>query len=139
MKQNTVERKIAWGDLDSGGIVFYPRYFEWMDACSHNFFETIGINLFDLWHERKLTFGLVETSGRYFKPGRYHQEIRMLTRIETLEAKTVLLKHTIQELNNHALLVKGFEKRICLDVTDSENLKALEIPEDIYGVLKKAQ
>jgi len=28
MKQNIVERKIMWGDLDSLGIVFYPRYYE---------------------------------------------------------------------------------------------------------------
>ncbi|HUU80038.1 MAG TPA: acyl-CoA thioesterase, partial [Acidobacteriota bacterium] len=72
MKENIVERKIMWGDLDSLGIVFYPRYYEWIDACGHLFFESISLNIGDLWRERKIIFGLVETSSRYFKPGRYH-------------------------------------------------------------------
>jgi acyl-CoA thioesterase FadM len=37
MKQSIVERKIAWGDLDALGIVFYPRYYEWIDAAAHHF------------------------------------------------------------------------------------------------------
>jgi len=27
------------------GIVFYPRYYEWIDACGHLFFESIGLNI----------------------------------------------------------------------------------------------
>ena len=138
MKQNIVERKIMWGDLDPLGIVFYPRYYEWIDACGHLFFESINLNLGDLWRESKLLFGLVKTSCRYFQPGRYHQEIRILTNIDALEVKTVVLKHTIQTSENHSLLVEGFEKRICLDVSDPENFQAVDIPEDIYAVLKRA-
>jgi len=39
MMQNVVERKIMWGDLDSLGIVFYPRYYEWIDASGHLFLK----------------------------------------------------------------------------------------------------
>jgi len=127
-----------WGDLDSLGIVFYPRYYEWIDACGHLFFESINLNLGDLWRDRKIQFGLVETSCRYFKPGRYHQIIRIITNIDALNEKTVLLKHTIRESTGDTPLLEGFEKRICLDVSDPENFRAIDIPKDIYGVLKAA-
>ncbi len=136
MHRNIVERKIMWGDLDPLGIVFYPRFYEWIDACGHLFFESIGLTLGDLWRDRNIMFGLAETSCRYFRPGRYHQEIRITTSINGLEEKTVQLKHTIRESKGDALLVEAMEKRICLDVSDQENLRAIEIPRDIREVLR---
>ena len=139
MKKNVVEQKIMWGDLDSLGIVFYPRYYEWIDACGHLFFESIQLNLGDLWDLRKILFGMVETSCRYLRPGRYHEVIRITTHIHTLEEKTVLLKHVIEASADGTLMVEGFEKRICLDVTDPENFKAINIPDDIYAILEEAK
>ena len=31
--------KIEWGDCDPFGIVFYPRYFEYFDACTNALFH----------------------------------------------------------------------------------------------------
>lgn len=139
MKENIFERKIMWGDLDSLGIVFYPRYYEWIDACGHLFFEAINLNLGHLLHERKMIFGLVETSCRYIKPGTYHQKIRIKTNIDALDKKTVLLKHRICASEDDAIMVEGFEKRICLEVSDPENFQVIEIPQDIFAVLKEAK
>lgn len=139
MKQNIVERKVMWGDLDSLGIVFYPRYYEWIDACGHLFFEAINLNIGDLWRERRILFGLVETSCRYLKPARYHQEIRIVTNINALDNKTIVLKHSMRALENDELMVEGFEKRICLDVSDPEDFRAIDFPDDIYTVLKGAK
>jgi YbgC/YbaW family acyl-CoA thioester hydrolase len=139
MKQHIVERRIMWGDLDSLGIVFYPRYYEWMDACGHLFFESMDLNLGDLWRERRILFGLAETSSRYFRPARYHQKIRITTSIDGLEEKTVRLKHVIQDSEGDELLVEGLEGRICLDVSDPTDFRAIAIPSDIYDVLSQAK
>lgn len=139
MKQKVVERKIMWGDLDPLGIVFYPRYYEWIDASGHLFFdEILGMNLVTLWQERKILFGLVESSCRYFKPGRYYQTISIGTEISCLEEKTLTLRHRIHCTADHALLVEGMEKRICLDVSAPEQLQAIEIPPDIYAAMRDA-
>ncbi len=138
MEQNIVDRKIYWGDLDSLGIVFYPRYYEWIDASGHLFFEKMGLNMAGLWHARKIAFGLVETSCNYFKPGRYHQTVRIVTTINTLQKKVITLKHRIQAKANNELMVEGIEKRICLDVSNPEDFSAIDIPSDISGILNKA-
>jgi len=137
LKQNIVDKKIMWGDLDSLGIVFYPRFYEWIDACGHLFFESIKLNIGELWRDRKIIFGLSETSCRYFKPGRYYQKIRIITNIDALEEKTIVLKHSIQAKTNKILMVEGLEKRICLDVSNPLDFKAIDIPKDIFNVLKK--
>ena len=135
-KQHVFERTIMWGDLDSLGIVFYPRYYEWMDACCHLFFDSIHLNLGKLQRERKLIFGLAETVCRYHKPGRYHQRIRIITGIETVGQKALIMKHRFYCQTTDHLMVEGTENRICMEVSDPENLKAVNIPEDIQSILK---
>ncbi len=127
-----------WGDPDSHGIVFYHRYYEWIDASGHLFFEAIGLNLGDLRNERQIHFTPVETSCSYHKPGRYHQKISIATHVDALADKTVVLKHAIRERPTGALLVEGYEKRICLDVSDSNNFRATDIPDNVLSVLKDA-
>jgi len=139
MTQNIVERRIMWGDLDPLGIVFYPRYYEWMDACGNLFFEAIGMEPQYIMQERKVGFPLVETSATYHNPGRYHQNIHILTAIESLAKKVLVLKHRIEIQSNAELLVEGLEKRICTDLSNPQNLRAINIPEDIYAILRKAQ
>ncbi len=138
MKQNIVERKIMWGDLDPLGIVFFPRYYEWNDASAHLFFEAIGLNLETLWQKNKILFGLIETSCRYAHPGRYHERIKIVTRLEALTEKTLTLQHAIYHAPKDELLVIGIEKRICMDVSDPKNIKAVRIPPDIYAILHRA-
>ena len=138
MKQHAVERTIMWGDLDSLGIVFYPRYYEWIDGSSHLFFEYLGINFSTLWQDRQILFGLVETACRYFKPGRYHQTVQIVTGIAVLEKKTIILKHLIKKIPENDLMVEGTEKRICMDASDPGNLRAVDIPDDVYAILEYA-
>jgi YbgC/YbaW family acyl-CoA thioester hydrolase len=136
--KNIIERKIMWGDLDSLGIVFYPRYYEWIDGCSHLFFESINLGMKELGEKRGVNFGLVETGCRYFKPGRYHQEIKVITQLDELGKKIILLKHQIMLSDDGSLMVEGVERRICMDISDPQNIKARDIPDDIYIILNNA-
>ncbi len=139
MKKNTIKKQIAWGDLDSLGIVFYPNYYKWIDASSHMFFKSLNLSLGSLWKERKIIFGLVETGCKYHFPGRYDEWIEIVTYIDDILDKAVLLRHDIFRLLDRSLMVDGFEKRICLDVSDTLKFKAIDIPQDIRIVLSREQ
>jgi YbgC/YbaW family acyl-CoA thioester hydrolase len=138
MIESITDMRIRWGDLDSLGIVFYPRYYEWMDACGHMFFDTAGLPFERMWQEHGIVFGLVETGCRYFKAGRYHQKIRIITRLTHLDSKTLTFSHLIQDTGDGGLLVEGTEKRICMDASDPKDLKAVDIPIDVFDILKDA-
>ena len=138
MIENITDKRISWGDLDPLGIVFYPRYYAWMDECGHLYFKTAGISCERMRQERGIVFGLVETGSRYFKAGRYHQNIRIITQITSLESKTLTFSHVVQDAEDGSLMVEGTEKRICMDASDPENLKAIDIPKEIFSILKRA-
>jgi len=137
--ENIVERRIMWGDLDAAGIVFYPRYSEWIDGCAHQFFEAIGIPHDRIWKDHRMIFGLVETQCRFKYAGRYHQHIVITTKLQELNARGMTLQHTITCKDNEKVLVVGIEKRICLDTSDPLNLKAAPIPKKIYTKLAGAR
>ncbi|MDH3637671.1 MAG: acyl-CoA thioesterase [Gammaproteobacteria bacterium] len=138
MTKSVVERRIMWGDLDSLGIVFYPRYYEWLDASGHLFFESIGLDLGTLWNQRQIQFGLIETGCQYASPGRYHQSIRIVTQLDSLSRKTLVLKSVFEDVADDRLMVTGTEKRICMNVSDPQRIRATEIPDDIRLVLERA-
>ena len=131
----TLKRRITWGDLDALGIVFYPRYYEWIDEASHIFFDKIGLNLGRLLKEREIIFALVETGCHYFRPGRYHDEIEIVTELEELGEKTLTLRHEIR-LSGNEVLLKGYEKRICVRRLEGTNFEAVPIPQDVLAVLR---
>ena len=139
MKQNTVERRIMRGDLDALGIVFYPRFYEWFDGCGHLFFESIDLPMERLWQDKKIMFGLVETSCKYFSPGRCNDQIRIISGIDELTPRTVTLLHRIETLSEGTRLVEGLEKRICLDISNPKKYHAIDIPADIFDILQDAE
>ena len=136
--ENIFERRIMWGDLDALGIVFYPHYFEWFDGCAHQFFEVIGISHDRLWEEHGIVFGLAETQCRYLNAGRYHQRVNILTRLEHLNKKGLTLQHIISNAEDNKTMVVGIEKRICMDASNTQNLKIKTMPETVFQVLEHA-
>ena len=137
--ENIIEKRIMWGDLDALGIVFYPRYHEWFDGCAHQFFEAVGIPHDHLWQDHHMVFGLIETQCRFKRAGRYHQFIRISTRIEQLKPKGFTLRHVISQAADNKIMVVGIEKRICMDASDPLNLRVTTIPETIYQMLEQAE
>ena len=43
MLSNRKEIHVEWGDCDPAGIVYYPRFFEYFDACTNALFEKAGL------------------------------------------------------------------------------------------------
>ena len=138
MFENIIEKRIMWGDLDALGIVFYPRYYEWIDGCAHQFFEAIGIPQDRMWEKYGSIFGLAETQCHYKQAGRYHQKINMGTRLAELSFKGLTLNHTITNQEDSSIMLIAIEKRICLDARDRHDLKIKTIPKTVYKLLEKA-
>ncbi len=135
-KVHIFKKIINWGDLDSLKIVFYPRYYEWMDNAGHMFFHSIGLNMWKLWEERKILFSLIETGCKYRRPGRYFMEIEIRTYLSELKTKALTLSHDVYD-DSGKLLLEGFERRICVDTSNYSHFKSKYIPYDIYQVLKQ--
>jgi 4-hydroxybenzoyl-CoA thioesterase len=130
---------VEWGDCDPAGIVFYPRYFEWFNACTAALFAAAGISSRAL-HE---TYGLVgipmvDTRAQFFIPSTFDEELTVESTLLEFRRSSFDIRHRM--LKHDALAVLCVETRVWA-VRDPENprgLKSAPVPADIIALFTPA-
>ncbi|WP_092130096.1 thioesterase family protein [Polaromonas sp. YR568] len=127
------EVKVAFGDCDPAGIVFFPNFSRWMDAASLNFFAACGV---PPWRELVKTTGIVgtpllEINTRFSQPATYGETLHIHTSVQEWRDKVFIQKHVIRR--GEDLICEGLETRaFCIRHPDKpERMKAIAVPPGI--------
>jgi 4-hydroxybenzoyl-CoA thioesterase len=138
MLTNTRLIRVQWGDCDPAGIVFYPRYFEWFDACSILLFEkATGMIERKCWRsmawpaspllEARAVFKVASHYGRTLrsKPASPSSAARAFSCI-TRSPRWLLLA------------LEGFETRLWTvrDPQDGDKMRSAPMPAEIRAALE---
>ena len=129
MLTNTRTVRIEWGDCDPAGIIFYPRYFEIVDAATGALFErALGMTkLHFTKHYGFAGFPVVTTRARFIKPTRYGDDVVVASTIAfgtssfTVEHKMSLNGEPVCECSETRVWVGG-------DYADPGRIKSQPIP-----------
>ena len=126
---------IEWGDCDPAGIVFYPRYFAWFDACTAGLFAAAGLPKPQMI-ERYNLLGIlmVDTRARFIVPLKFVDEVRIESTITEFRCSSFDVRH--QLLRGETLAVEGFETRVWTirDPDNSERIKSQAIPAEVIAL-----
>ncbi len=129
--------QIEWGDCDPAGIVWFPRYFEKFDACTHAAFEAAGLPK-PLMLRKFGIFGipLVDAHGKFIAPCSFGDEVVIETRITQWRRSSFRVHHRL--LKGSLLAVEGFEVRVWTgrDSSDPSRLRALPIPQEVMDLFR---
>jgi 4-hydroxybenzoyl-CoA thioesterase len=136
MFTNTRDIQVEWGDCDPAGIVFYPRYFAWFDACTAGLFAAAGL-------PKPLLLGkygiagipMVDTGATFRLPARFGETFRVETSAVAFRRSSFDIRHRI--LKDGALAAEGRETRVwtAADPDHPERLKSKPIPEEVIALL----
>jgi 4-hydroxybenzoyl-CoA thioesterase len=124
--------RIEWSDCDPAGIVYYPRYFTYFDACTSALIErALGMTKHD--YLKAYDFAghpLVSTRSRFIIPTRFGDDVVIESAIAELRRSSFDVHHRL--LKQGALAVEGFETRVWVQ-GDAVNgtMKSLPIPPDV--------
>jgi 4-hydroxybenzoyl-CoA thioesterase len=102
---------IEWGDCDAAGIVFFPRYFAWFDACTGGLFRHAGFEkrtLLDAY--RIVGFPAVDARARFLKPSTFGDQVIVESSIERWGRSSFDVRHRLRR--GEELAVEGFETRV---------------------------
>lgn len=130
------EVRVEWGDCDPARIVFYPRYFAWVDSTGHHMFESVGLShdvLNGKYNVRGLVLGKV---GMTFKaPGFFRDLLTINIRVTEIGGASFALTHEIHR--GDTLLLTGEELRIWAveDPDHPAGISAKRIPDDVRALL----
>jgi 4-hydroxybenzoyl-CoA thioesterase len=131
--------RIEWGDCDAAGIVFYPRYFAWFDACTFHLFERAGLPVRALW-EKYGSVGtpLVDARARFIIPSRWGDDLVCESRVSEWGQSSFTVEHRL--MKDDKLAVEGIEKRVWVvpHPTEKGRIKAAPVPPELVAALSDA-
>jgi 4-hydroxybenzoyl-CoA thioesterase len=123
---------VEWGDCDPAGIVYFPRYFEYFDACTNALFESAGLPKPELLR----TYGimgipLVEAQARYIAPSSFGDTVLVETRITEWRDSSFRVEHKLYR--GEILAVEATEVRVwTVRVgSDPKRIESRPIPSEV--------
>ncbi len=124
--------EVGWGDCDPAGIVFYPNFYRWFDACTHALLIARGVSHRSL-HARFgiIGCGLIDTGARFTAPARFDDVLEATSRISKLTSRTFTVEHIFRR--DEIQICTGYEVRGCFaeDESTSGGIKAIALPAEL--------
>jgi 4-hydroxybenzoyl-CoA thioesterase len=132
MRVHRKQIHVEWGDCDPAGIVYFPRYFEYFDACTNALFESAGLPKPELLR----TYGimgipLVEAQARYIAPSSFGDTVLVETRITEWRDSSFRVEHKLYR--GEILAVEATEVRVwTVRVgSDPKRIESRPIPSEV--------
>ena len=140
MLTNTRLIRVQWGDCDPAGIVFYPRYFEWFDACSILLFEKATgmtkIRMLEKYGGAGLA--LLEARAVFKVASQYGEDLQIETQVTEFRRSSFFVQHKVTK--GDTLALEGFETRLWTvrDPADPKRLKSARMPAEVLEGFNRA-
>jgi 4-hydroxybenzoyl-CoA thioesterase len=126
---------IEWGDCDSAGIVFYPRYFAMFDwSTAMLFAHALGMRKPDIIrHYGIVGIPMVDTRAKFLVPSSYGDEVVIESRVEKFGRASFEVFHRL--LKGEVLAAECWEKRVWVarHPDNPAGIKAVPIPEEVIA------
>ena len=134
---------VGWGDCDPAGIVFYPRFFEWMDLTSHVLVRAMGIPREAMLPPTASVggFPLVGAQAEFLLPVQMDDRLEVRTRVARVGRSSFSLRHEIARLGRdgqpEVLVARGREDRVFVGRDASGTLRSQALTPRMRAVLDR--
>lgn len=113
----SVRVQVGWGDCDPAGIVFYPRFYAWMDTVSHVLAREMGIPRESMLPPTAdpLGFPVVGTQAQYTAPARMDDLLEVRAWVTRVGRTSLSLRHEILRIEQDGTetpIANGREDRV---------------------------
>jgi YbgC/YbaW family acyl-CoA thioester hydrolase len=127
---------VQWGDCDEQGIVFYPRYFYWMDCAFHALLRDAGLSQ-RILRQRYGILGtpLVKATATFAAPTTYDQALGVEAAVARWGNSSFEI--ACRGLSDGVTIFEGSEHRVWLLPGPGKG-KGGPIPEDVRAALGAA-
>jgi YbgC/YbaW family acyl-CoA thioester hydrolase len=122
---------VSWGDCDPAGIVFYPRFFHWMDSAFHDLLRARGFTARSLRERFGVVTPIVEVGATFRAPAIPGDPLRIEVRIERFGEKSFRVAYRFTRGGTH--LLDGFESRVWARPKEGGGLETRPIAEEFRG------
>ena len=129
---NRKQIRIEWGDCDPGGSVFFPRYFEYCDACTNALFERAELPKPELLKLHCIGgIPLVEARAQFIVPSQFGDTVTVESCVSEWGRSSFSVHHKI--FKEDVLALEIFEKRVWVTRIEGDVIryKGIPVPEEV--------
>jgi len=131
------ELRVAWGDCDEAGIIFYPNYFYWMDCAYQGLLRRVGLDQRKLIERFSiLATILVGANAEFRAPASYEDVISVDAMVSNWGKKS--FKISYRGMRGDVVIFEGYEMRVWAVRTAGGKMKAEVIPSAFKQLLGPA-
>lgn len=124
---------VEWGHCDPGAIVYFPRYFEWFDACTAALFEDAGLpKAVMLARYACAGIPVVELRTKFAKPSTFGDRVTITSSITGWRRSSFDVQHRLRR--GDELAVEAFITRVWTVRAPDGSLKSGPIPPAVLAL-----
>ena len=123
---------MEWGDCDPAGIVYFPRYLQYGDSCTHALFERVGLPKPRMQEKYGIVgIPIVDAHARFLIPSSYSETLNVESSITEWGRSSFTVVHRF--LRGKELAVEITEKRVwsARAADGSGRLESKEVPAEV--------
>lgn len=108
--------RVRYGETDQMGFVYHANYLIWCEIGRTELMRELGFAYSDI-EQAGIRLPVAEASIRYARSARYDDEIRIVTRIESAQSRTITFGYSIfrEHADGSELLTTAQTKLIAID------------------------
>lgn len=129
--------RVYWGDCDPARIVFYPRFFQWIDEASHELMEKGGLEqVFLQEHFGLRGTVLADVSAQFKLPVYFGDNIEVHANVGKLGRATFEIGHEVRRDDTVVAVLKELRVWAMDDPSSPTGVKAGTIPDEVRAVFE---
>ena len=137
-----VRVQVGWGDCDPAGIVFYPRFYAWMDMVSHVLAREMGIPRDSMIPPgpEMLGFPVVGTEAQFLTPARMDDVLEVRTWVSRVGRSSLSLRHEIVRTDGdqEVVIARGREDRVFIGRDQNDGtMRSRELTEPMRAAMAR--
>ena len=130
------ENLIAWGDCDAAGIVYYPRFFHFMDIAFQTLLRNAGLNHHVLFERFGARVPIVDANAKFLSPATF--EDRLVVNAEIAHWGKKSFRVNYQGSRAGVPVFEGHEARVWAMVAPDGTIKTAPIAPQFKAALLAA-
>jgi acyl-CoA thioester hydrolase len=125
--------RVRFGDTDPYGIVYFVSYFRYCHRAIEEFLRACGLKPEETFKNVEDGFGLpiVEAWGRFRRPSRYGDLLRIETRVQEIRSKAIIFRFEFYPEEGTELMAEGTANLLAI----GSDWKVRDLPEKIRQAL----
>ncbi len=120
-------------ETDTMGVVYYAKFFVWMEVGRINLLRDIGVTYGDLLKKER-HFPVVQAHADYKAFARFDDEVLVKTRVKEVGRRSVRFENEISRTTDDALLCSGYTVHAYIDGQGN----AIPIPDGLHRSLMQS-